>query len=288
MLIGKSVYHVDQGVGKVIGQGGYYNDLTQKVIQGEKYLDEKGLPFLVHVDGKHIQMPTMIFQYGLGAFDLWLLTGKEEYYSKAKMCADWALANQLDNGAWDNFSFYYPNYPFSAMSQGEGISLLLRVYSKCNIIDYERGARKAYEFLISSIKQGGVMLVCGEDVFFKEYVQKPVVLNGWIFALFGLYDYMIYTKTNESVVLWKRSLKTLINHLKDYDNGYWSLYNTEGLIASPFYHKLHIALMEAMQLISNEQIFKNYKDKWEEERNNTFNKTYAFIQKAIQKIGEKE
>lgn len=91
MLTGKSIYHVEQGLGKAIGKGGYYNDLTQKVLLGEKNLDENGIPFLEHDDGSHIQMPTMIFQYGLGAFDLWLLENKEIYLNKAILCAEWAI-----------------------------------------------------------------------------------------------------------------------------------------------------------------------------------------------------
>ena len=73
MLMGNSIYHVTQDIGKIVDKGGYYNDLTQKVLLGEKNLDRQGIPFLEHCDGKHIKMPTMIFQYGLGAFDLYFL-----------------------------------------------------------------------------------------------------------------------------------------------------------------------------------------------------------------------
>ena len=88
MLTGKSIYHVDQGIGKAIDEGGYYNDLTQKVLMGDSNLDENEIPFLEHSDGTHVQMPTMIFQYGLGAYDLWLIEKKDQYRSKVKKCAD--------------------------------------------------------------------------------------------------------------------------------------------------------------------------------------------------------
>mgnify|MGYP002619306612 CR=1 FL=1 len=63
MLTGKSIYHVEQGLGKAIGKGGYYNDLTQKVLLGEKNLDENGIPFLEHDDGSHIQILLLTFFY---------------------------------------------------------------------------------------------------------------------------------------------------------------------------------------------------------------------------------
>ena len=82
MLSGKSIYHVDQSLGQVIEQGGYYNDLTQKVVMGDSNLDEEGIPFLEHSNGAHVRMPTMIFQYGLGAYDLWLIEKKDIYREK--------------------------------------------------------------------------------------------------------------------------------------------------------------------------------------------------------------
>ena len=42
-----------------------------------------GIPEMVDKNGSHIQMPTMIFQYGLGAYDLWLLTNEQHYLDKA-------------------------------------------------------------------------------------------------------------------------------------------------------------------------------------------------------------
>ena len=82
MLTGKSIYHVKQNIGKVFKPGelaGYFNDMTQKVLQGNENL-ENGIPFLEHSDGSHVQMPTMIFQYGLGAYDLWLIEWKNSYF----------------------------------------------------------------------------------------------------------------------------------------------------------------------------------------------------------------
>ena len=108
MLSGHSIYHVEQNLGKHFSPNvikGYYNDLTQKVIQGDRNLNAEGIPFLEHSDGSHVYMPTMIFQYGLGAYDMFLETDNRSYFESAVKCADWAVEKQKGNGAWNNF-FY--------------------------------------------------------------------------------------------------------------------------------------------------------------------------------------
>ena len=47
MLSGKSIYYVNQGLGKAIDKGGYYNDLTQKVLLGQETLNDAGIPEMV-------------------------------------------------------------------------------------------------------------------------------------------------------------------------------------------------------------------------------------------------
>lgn len=284
MLTGKSIYHVNQGLGKAIKKGGYYNDLTQKVLLGEKNLDENGIPFLEHEDGNHIQMPTMIFQYGLGAFDLWLLKNKKDYLDKAILCAEWAIEHQKDDGSWSTFFYVYPDAPYSAMPQGEAISLLLRVYQETGEDKWIVAAKKAVEFMLTDVKAGGVAKRDNNKLYLLEYTHLPIVLNGWIFAAWGLYDAGEFW--DEYKEEFNKTVYTMVETLPKFDNGYWSLYDLGGMITSPFYHNLHIAQMEAMYMITNnsvflnyQEIFKNYSDKW-------FNEKKAFIVKVFQKIKE--
>lgn len=45
MLMGNSIYHVTQDIGKIVDKGGYYNDLTQKYCLEKKILIDKGFRF---------------------------------------------------------------------------------------------------------------------------------------------------------------------------------------------------------------------------------------------------
>lgn len=285
MLTGKSIYHVDQNLGKAFEPGqlkGYFNDMTQKVLMGDKNLDEKGIPFLEHSDGSHVQMPTMIFQYGLGAYDLWVIRKEIEYFNKAKRCADWAIDHQEDNGAWSVFFYIYPNAPYSAMPQGEAVSLLVRIYKETQDKKYLSAAEKAIKFMLTDVRDGGVCKCNDFELILLEYTHLPLVMNGWIFALFGLYDYFLLTGEYEDK--FKKSVNSLEKALVHFDCGYWSMYDEVGKIASPFYHNLHIAQMKALYMVTKKEIFNECAERFERYQKNRLNELRAFAKKVMQKL----
>lgn len=289
MITGKSILHVNQGIGKIYSRNditGYYNDLTQKVLKDQSIYGVE-IPKLKLESGKEIIFPIAVFQYGLGSYDLYLMQKKELYLNKVRLMAKWALDNQEENGAWSNFFYIYPQAPYSAMAQGEGASLLIRAYKEFGEDKYLFAAKKAIDFMLMSIEKGGTTLYIGDDVFLQEYTHKATVLNGWIFALFGLYDYIKVSNDGQVKKIFYKSLNSIESHLKMFDNGYWSMYNTDGMITSPFYHNLHIAQLGVLYDLFNIKCFKEYSDKWIKYRNKWINRNHAFIVKIFQKLTEK-
>ncbi len=62
----------------------------------------------------------------------------------------------------------------------------------------------------------------------------------------------------------------------------------DGLIASPFYHNLHVAQMQAMYELTGEPIFlMSMPNVGNNSKKNPICKGLAFIRKSIQKIFEK-
>ena len=158
MLLGKSVWHVNQDLGKCFSEGsikGYYNNMTEKVTMMPELLESDELPTLSLGGGKHSFFPVAIFQYGLGAYDLFLLTGDERYERKYMQCVMWAKNHLDDFGRWSNFSHYSPETPFSAMAQGEGTSLLVRAFIHTGSEEYLGLAKRALDFMLSPIEKGG-------------------------------------------------------------------------------------------------------------------------------------
>lgn len=290
MLTGKSVEHVNQNIGKIFSTSelkGYYNDLTEKVNIDTALLYNDNLPIIKQIDGQSIYFPVAIFQYALGCYDLWLLEGTDIYRRKFMQCVEWIYKHQDLAGRWDNFSYVYPDAPYGAMAQGEAVSVLLRAYKLTNNELYFTAAKKGIDFMLLDIKKGGTSQYLESDIIFWEYTNQPVVMNGWIFAWWGLYDYVLISKDQSwyKEVL-DKSLNTLIKNLSRFKNTYWSLYDYDKKLASPFYHNLHIAQMEAMYKLTNQEIFNQYAIRWKKQKENPFNISLAFLIKAIQKIKE--
>lgn len=290
MLLGKNVLAVQQGIGKKYSKtniNGYYNDLTNKVLFTTN-LDENGIPVNLSYNGKKVYFPTAIVQYGLGAYDLYLLTSDKSYYDKFINITNWLLNDQERNGGWDAFERIGQTdcNKYSAMTQGECASILIRAYLHTNDSRYHDAAIKAIDFMLKPVHEGGTTRYIKEKIYFEEYVKSrpDLVLNGWIFAIFGLLD--VCKLTNE--VKYKKALQSSIYSLKTelskYDTGYWSFYDQGGKIGSPFYHDLHIAQLKVLYDLFEIDEFNYYAIKWSKYQKNIFKKSFAISKKAFQKI----
>lgn len=285
MVIGKSISHVNQNIGKVYSKDdicGYYNDLTEKVIK--RSFNGNKVPKSMVDTGEEIYFSIEIFQYGLGAFDLYLLNNDKSMLEKTIACANWAIDNQQENGSWITFDYQHPESPYSAMAQGEGISLLTRAYLTTKNEDYCTALKKAKDFMLKPIDQGGTTLYVENDVYFYECTYAPLVLNGWIFSLWGIIDYCKLIEDSQTKHILEQTLSTLEQHLPDFDMQYWSKYDNGNRICSPFYNKLHVEQLKVMFNLTQKEIYKKYAEKWENCQSNFFYRNYAFIKKAVQKI----
>ena len=287
MMTGKSISHVNQGVGTCYSKteiAGYYNDLTEKITKDDPNI----LVPKYRVDtGEEIYFSIGIFQYGLAAYDLYLTTHNDVYKNKLIACANWALDNQQDDGGWVTFAYENPEHPYSSMAQGEGISMLLRAHIVSKDERYLSAARKAKDFMLKPIDDGGTTEYRENDVLLYEYTSEPLVLNGWIFSYWGLRDYTIAIKDIEVEKILDSTLKAIIKILPQYDLGYWSRYDLTKRIASPFYHRLHIAQLRVMYDLTEEKTFDTYANRWEKYDKSFFCKSRAFLEKVLQKVFER-
>ncbi len=293
IILGTNRVAVEQGEGKNYSKTevkGYYNDLTGKV-HDDTLIDKNGYVQNIIQGGKTVYFPISIFQYALGCWDLYLKNNSPQLRSAFLTQCEWALNNQRPDGSWNCFEpIGYTTYSVSSMGQGEGASMFLRAYVLTSDKKWLNAAKKAVGFMKVEVKNGGVLTLDGEDVYLEEYPavdsKRVAVLNGWIFSLFGLFDYYLVTKDNEIKSFFDKSVDTLKRHLSDYDMGFWSYYDRSGSIASPAYHNLHIALLRVMGDITGEKDFTEFSNKLTKYENSRINRLKAIAKKARQKIGE--
>lgn len=293
IVFGKSRVAVAQGEGKYYKKddiAGYYNDLTGKV-NDKTLLDENGITVNLIEGTKTVYFPISIFQYALGLWDLYLAEHSEERKKQFLKQCEWIIQNQKENGSWNCFEpIGYHQYTVSSMGQGEAVSALARAFILTKDEKWLISAKKAMEFMIIPLEHGGTLLIDKQDYYLEEYPDqlggKRSVLNGWIFSLFGIYDYLKLVDDGNVRDIFNKSVSTLKKHLNDYDLGYWSYYDKTGRVASPAYHDLHIALLKTLADLTGEIYFKQVADKWEGYAGKNFNSIRAIAKKTMQKIRE--
>lgn len=225
------------------------------------YLDEQGILFNAPTHkypGSY--QPTSIAQFALAHWNRYLATGLDEHRAVFLRQAYWLLANERHDDTTGMLSvwpipFPMPEYSaganwLSALTQGNIISVFVRAYKLTSDAAFMASARRAVHAFELDMLDGGVSVPIGDDgVFFEEVAVYPPshILNGFILAVFGLYDYVAVTHSAAIESLIERSIRTLHTMLDEYDLGYWSRYDLlHGRPATRFYHALHIALLQAL------------------------------------------
>jgi glycosyltransferase involved in cell wall biosynthesis len=221
-------------------------------------LDSEGIPFN-KARGAYpaIHHPTTIAQYALALWNRALATQDSAGYGAFLRQARWLLEHEtrLPDGAsgwpltFPQPGFHAPANWLSALTQGNVISVLTRAYRLTADAGYLECARRAIQTFERDVLDGGVAAPVGDGVFFEEVAVYPVarILNGFILALFGLYDYVDVTQDNQIAQLINRSIETLHSFVEDFDTGYWTRYDLlNRRLASIFYQSLHATLIEAL------------------------------------------
>jgi heparosan-N-sulfate-glucuronate 5-epimerase len=242
--------------------------------------DAQGIPLLNYHGAVGLQYnPIAIAQWGLGNYNLFSRTGSVEAQGKFVKASDWLCEGLEQNShglhVWNHyFDWEYRQTLkapwYSGLAQGQAISLLVRAHAESGERKYLNCAALAFRSFLADIASGGVRFVDAEkNIWFEEYLVSPPthILNGFIWAAWGVYDYFLATGSREAMGLFAAAVKTLDANLGRYDLGFWSRYELSGtllpMIASPFYHRLHVTQLRVMHRITSERIFGQYAERWE-------------------------
>ena len=87
---------------------------------------------------------------------------------------------------------------------------------------------------------------------------------------------------------YSRSVRTLLHNLERYDLGFWSLYEQSGtrlpMIASSFYHRLHVVQLRVMPRLTGEEWFARVADRWQDYTRSRLNRARALTYKTAFKL----
>lgn len=294
ILARRSYWHGATGLGISFRPGelrDYYRDYSPKV-HWKGAVDELQLPLVQEPDGKPFHSPVVLTQKALGHWSCWLI-GREspkKHLENFLELARWLVRAQESQGSWDIPSMHKPIFtvPYSALVQGQAVSVLVRAFSVTSEGMYLEVANRGLKFLLKPIQQGGPCRITAEGPILEEYPshQPRTVLNGWVSALYGLYDFLLLEEQAEVRRALDVSFEALLTYLPKYDADYWSFYDTLGTIASPYYHQVHITQLKALELTfpRHSTILRALRARFEVQWSSSLCYTKAFALKAIQKL----
>lgn len=292
IVLNKTNVSVHQGKGKVYSLDsvrGYYSDMTGKIEKGYRQ-DENGIPMTNIGERELVYFPIDIMNFGLAYYDMYLLHNKEEYLFKCINIVNWCSHIQKEDGAWDCFGpVKSSKYTVSSLGQGLGASLMIRAFLITSNYFYLQKAKSALDYMLLSLEEGGTSIYTEQDCYLEEYPQenRRSVLNGWIFSIFGIWDYYQITKEEKYWDIMIKTKDTLCKTLHQYDFSFWTYYDLKKMVASPHYQQLHFCLLEILYEMFHDEAFDLYSKRWRKQYNNLPCKIFAISIKITQKLFEK-
>jgi heparosan-N-sulfate-glucuronate 5-epimerase len=281
-------------VGQRVSPGevaGYYFDFRFKAVSPE--FPPPGLrPW-------ESQIHAGTIQWAIGCYERFLMGEGEEWLKAALEAGNYLLEHQHrggpQDGAWLHGTAMWHTYRLeppwiSAMAQGEGASILIRLHRETGQERYAEAARRALKPLAKLSREGGVRALLDGGPFFEEYPTDPpsFVLNGGIFALWGCYDAGVGLEDAGAAQDFAEGVETLARNVHRWDTGHWSLYDLYPHpvpnVASSAYHAIHTAQLRGMQLIAPHREFDEAIDRFESYSRSRLETVRAFGRKGTFRV----
>jgi hypothetical protein len=196
-------------------------------------IDKDGI-HLYERDGKRYDHPVALAQYALAKLDQAQTTGRTDALRAAKANAQRMLdvADVADGGLYFAYPFDFPlggkQYEsikapwWSAMAQGEALSLFVRLYEVTDDEKWRTAADRTFATLDDRGPRKRPWTVFVDKhgyLWFEEYAgntEPLLVLNGHMFAMFGLYDYHRLTGSQKAARLFDAGATTLREYLPSF------------------------------------------------------------------------
>lgn len=215
--------------------------------------------------GEEAVLYMVITQWGLGCYERYLAGEGGRWLAGAVAAGEHLVEHQQSRGPrvggwlmrWSMAYTYHLSAPWlSGMAQGQGASLLVRLYRETGQDRFADAARLALLPLSVPAVEGGAGAQLGGRLLPEEYPTSPpsLVLNGAIFGLWGTHDVAVGLGDTGLLREFEASVDNLVEHLHRWDTGAWSRYDLHPHpvvnVASSFYHALHINQMLALDRVA--------------------------------------
>lgn len=189
-----------------------------------------------------------------------------------------------------SYSMAVPKYRvhppwFSAMAQGQVASVFVRAFVATGDERWREAALEATRPLLAE-RETDIVAFTGKGPVLEEAPGEPRghVLNGWIYALWGLWDVAMGLEDAAARARFEESTACLAAMLDRYDVGYWTRYSLYphriADLAKPFYHRLHTTQATVMYRLTGRHEFEQAAVRWKR-YDEPLRRTFALAQKSL-------
>lgn len=244
-------------------------------------VDDSGVAVWRDAEGKKQDHPVYLVQYALAALGGFSRTGDPGYLDRALVNAHQlvSLGERDEHGAlWFPYHFPHRYYDvvmpvpwWSSMGQGQSLSLFSRLAAVRPEDGNWRELSDATFRSFDAWRTIGSPWITTMDahgcLWFEEYagdVEPLLVVNGHIFAMYGLYDYAMLTGNEHAVDLFDGGATTILNHFGSIrvPGGVSYYCAREGYCQRPEwqnvnYHPIHIQQLRMLALMTGDESFDN-------------------------------
>jgi uncharacterized protein YyaL (SSP411 family) len=154
------------------------------------------------------------------------------------------------------------------MAQGQAASALVRAYLATREDAYARSALAAARAMTEHGERFRIVHRLRSGVAYEECPSDPpsLILNGWIFALWGIRDVGRALGRQEFEESFEAGAETLAGYVREFDYGWWSRYSLfpplAPDLAKPSYHTVHADQLEVMHGLTGNAEFARLAGKW--------------------------
>ncbi|MPW26968.1 hypothetical protein GC105_14380 [Alkalibaculum sp. M08DMB] len=237
-------------------------------------VDEEGIPIYKGSDGEPYYHPVVISQRIFPLIDGYVKTNDSEYLERAELFANklYDLGLKIDEKVFFPYTFDFALHGhqentmkapwYSGMAQGQALTVFSRLY---NVTGNELYLQKAQETFNTfeptyEVTQNPWVVLIDEEgyLWIEEYPHDggTQALNGFIFAIYGVYDYYMITNDEKAKEILQASINTIEEYIEDYRNeGEISYYCLDHKVKSDRYHMIHIEQLEMLYKFTGENYF---------------------------------
>lgn len=254
----------------------FYRVETAAPLLPDYAADSEGVPISTRKGTRYFH-PVDYAQQGLRQLASFQLTKDSRYLERTERIAQELLAHSemSRGGMWFAYPFDFALHGnvsetahapwYSGMAQGQVLSLFSRLYEVTKSERYADAAVATFKSLApAEISHEPWVSHIVDGYFWIEEYPSPMpdrTLNGYMFAIIGLYDYLQATYDLHVLPYLRASLTTIEDMMKEFEvPGEISFYCLTHKVQSKIYHQVHIQELKFLAAMASSPSF----DRWAE------------------------